>query len=271
MLCTAFGLSIRSDITLPGAVTATVEVTPDLDIAYGPARRWAETVAWGPYRLRDADLFEFLMPGVARYRIEDRRRVIITPLDGADEDSVAGMLVATVLPCLLWARGEIMLHASAIARPGSGSGILFMGPSGAGKSTRLQRAVDRGARVIAEDSVRLRLQAGEVLASGLPAGVFVRRQHSHEERDFVSVPQGQQLIEYRVGRILVLEPGARRARRLGVVETMAALLRYRHRPRILRLLGSEADFIDAFGLLAKGLRTTTARSGGPVQHVEWSV
>ncbi len=66
MLCTAFGLSIRTECALPGAIPGPPDVAPDIEIAFGVPHPGTETVARGPYRSRDADLFEFAMPNVAR-------------------------------------------------------------------------------------------------------------------------------------------------------------------------------------------------------------
>ncbi|MDP3401765.1 MAG: hypothetical protein Q8R97_11650 [Brevundimonas sp.] len=257
MLCTAFGLSIRTECALPGAMPATTGVTPDIEIAYGVPRPWSETTAWGPYRARDADLFEFVMPDVARYTIEDRHRVIITPEDGADDASIGEMLVATVLPSLLWARGEIVLHASAIARPDRNTGLLFMGASGSGKSTRLQRAVGRGARAIADDSVRLHIRDGALLASGLPGGLFVGTHDLTHGRTLIPVPPEQQLKEFPVATALILDGDGKPPRRLTGLEALAALLKHRHRPRILQLLGTEADLIGPVADVATRLRIVT--------------
>jgi len=257
MLCTAFGLSIRTECALPGAMPAPASVTPDIEIAYGVPRPWTESAAWGPYRVRDADLFEFTMPDVARYTIEDRQRVTITPLDDADDALIGKMLVATVLPSLLWAKGEIVLHASAIARPDRKTGLLFMGASGSGKSTRLQRAVGRRARAIADDSVRLYTRDGAVLASGLPGGLFVSAGDATDRRALVPVPRAQQLEEFHVRAVLILDPDGGPVRRLTGIEALAALLRHRHRPRILQLLGTEPDLIGAIADVASRLRIAT--------------
>jgi hypothetical protein len=259
MLCTAFGLSIRTECALPGAVPAPAPAsgTPDIEIAFGAPGTWTESAAWGPYRARDADLFEFTMPTVARYTIEDRHRVIITPEDGADDASIGEMLVATVLPSLLWARGEIVLHASAIARPDRKTGLLFVGVSGSGKSTRLKRAVGRHARAIADDSVRLLIRDGAVLASGLPGGLFVGTHDPMDRRTLIPVPPGQQLMEFPVATAIILDIDGNSARRLTGINAMAALLKHRHRPRILQLLGTEADLNGTISDVASRLSIVT--------------
>lgn len=258
MLCTAFGLSVRTECPLPGAMRAGSGGSADIEIAFGQPRAWVETVAWGPYRARHADLFEFVMPGVARYTLEDRSRVTVTPEDGADEAAIGEMLVATVLPSLIWARGDVILHASAIARPGQNAGLLFVGASGSGKSSRLQRAVGRNARIIADDSARVYVQDGELFASGLPGGMFIRTHEAADSRTLVSVPPEQQLKAFPVKSMLILGNDDFPARRLTGIEALASLLRHRHRPRILQLLGTEADFIGPLGNIAARLRIAVA-------------
>lgn len=60
--------------------------------------------------------------------------------------------------------GDItMLHASCVAI--QGRGVLLLGPSGAGKSDLALRLIDRGAVLVADDQVELRVQGQDVLAS----------------------------------------------------------------------------------------------------------
>lgn len=69
---------------------------------------------------------------------------------------------------------EITLHASAVAAPqpgGGWAGVLIRGPSGAGKSTLALRLMALGARLIADDQVRVFLSAADqtpMLASPAP-------------------------------------------------------------------------------------------------------
>ncbi len=58
------------------------------------------------------------------------------------------------------------VHASCIAF--EGAGVLLRGPSGAGKSDLALRAVEAGARLVADDLVALDLRSGRVWASPLP-------------------------------------------------------------------------------------------------------
>lgn len=77
--CTGFATPIRTVIELPGALPAQAGGEGMIDICFGAAPAWTERRAWGPYRLRDADLFEFAMPGIARFVCRDRRQILIDP------------------------------------------------------------------------------------------------------------------------------------------------------------------------------------------------
>jgi len=257
MLCVGYGLNIQTEVAIPGAMAAANGASIDIEVDYGTPSSWTERVAWGPYRVADVDRFDFTMPHVARYTITDRRRIIISPDKGADEALIGAMLVATALPVLLWARGDIVLHAAAASPTVDGPGWLILGDSGTGKSSRLTRALSEGAYAIADDSVRLRLEGDRVLASGLPGGVFGRAGGTDAPRSFVPTPAGQQVRECPVAMAHLIGPDRGSGDAFGL-DGLAALLRHRHRPRILRLLGMEAGVINPMARIAKRLRLTAA-------------
>ena len=254
MLCVGFGLTLRTEIPIPGAMAASAGEAADIEVGYGTPAPWTERVAWGPYRAAGADLFDFTMPGLARYTVSDRRRITLTPAKGAAEEDIAAMLVATVLPALLWSRGDVVLHAAAASRSPKGPGWLLLGDSGAGKSTRLLRAIGAGAHAIADDSVCLRLEGERVMASGLPGGVFARRPGQEGSRDFIATPADHQLRGCAVTMGCLIDTTGKPRGRLEGLDGVTALLRHRHRPRILRLLGTEADAIAPLARIAGHLR-----------------
>lgn len=255
MLCVGYGLNIQTEVAIPGAMAASPDVPADIEVDWGPSPSWTGTKAWGPYCVRDVDLFDFTMPDVVRYTITDRRRIIISPYKGADEALIGAMLVATALPVLLWARGDIVLHASAASPTVDGPGWLILGDSGTGKSSRLSQALSEGAYAIADDSVRLRLEGDRVLASGLPGGVFGGAGGTNAPRSFVPTSASQQLRECPVALAHLIGPDRGSGDIVGP-DALAVLLRHRHRPRILRLLGMEAGVINPMARIAKRLRLT---------------
>ncbi|MEH6756848.1 MAG: HPr kinase/phosphatase C-terminal domain-containing protein [Parasphingorhabdus sp.] len=61
-----------------------------------------------------------------------------------------------------------MLHASCVSI--EGAGIMISGPSGSGKSDLALRLIDRGATLISDDYVELRLDQGRILLNA-PANI----------------------------------------------------------------------------------------------------
>ncbi len=247
------GLRIRSAVPLPGAIPAEDAENPsDVEIVYATVPPGDSGCVSGPYRVTSPDLFEFTMPGLARFICLDRRRILVDPVPGADQAHLSKMLIATVLPALLWARGDIVLHAAAFILDGATQAIAVAGASGSGKSTVLARALAMGACQVADDSICLRVQHGAAIASGLAGGHF-ERIGDEGARLFRPAPPNQRRAASPVGALLVLHPGTVRPHRLGGVEAIQALLTHRHRPRIVALLGMEAASLSTMALIARAV------------------
>lgn len=60
----------------------------------------------------------------------------------------------------------VIIHASCVAL--DGFGLILRGPSGAGKSDLALRLIDAGARLVADDQVRLARADGQLIASPPP-------------------------------------------------------------------------------------------------------
>nr|WP_299856600.1 hypothetical protein [Sphingomonas bacterium] len=244
-------MRIRSALPLPGAVPAgDAESPPDVEIVYATTPPGDAGRVWGPYRVTSPDQFEFTMPGLARFICLARCRILVDPVPGADQAHLSNMLIATVLPALLWARGDVVLHAAAFTLDGANRAIAVAGASGSGKSTVLARALTMGAYQIADDSICLRVQDDAAMASGLAGGHF-ERMDDDGARMFRPVPPRQWRAAGRVGALLVLQPGTVRPRRLSGVDAIQALLTHRHRPRIIALLGMEAASLSTMAMIAQ--------------------
>lgn len=93
-------------------------------------------------------------PGIAAFLLQMQPcRILISPEPAVDASTLEHVLVDQVLPRLLAQRGELMLHASAMAV--SGRYPLFAGPSGWGKSTLAGLLHGRGHGVLSDDCVQL--------------------------------------------------------------------------------------------------------------------
>jgi len=241
----AYGLRVRSEIEIPGAVPADVQGGADLSIELAsPSAAQSDSI----YRLEGTDLV-FTAPGVAEYRCRiDAIR--ITPHPEARAVDVAEMLIATALPALLWARGGFVLHAAAARLPGHAAALAIAGGSGIGKSTVLAQLADAGASVLADDTILFDRRSR--WGAGLAGGYYLAQ--GNGERRFQPVASAQAIVRAPVAAILVLSRGdpetPASVTRVTQVEAVAQLLANRHRPRVPALLGRQAETLADSALLA---------------------
>ncbi len=118
----------------------------------------------GPYLWMGPGKMWLRVPGVARYQVEDGRRILFDADPGVDDASVRLFLLGSAIGALLAQRGLMVLHGNAV-RVANGA-MVCVGPSGAGKSTLAAALMQRGHEVIADDVVAIDAQ-GDVLP-GLP-------------------------------------------------------------------------------------------------------
>lgn len=109
------------------------------------------------------------VPSLCEFAISaDRREVVVHPDPAADPASVPILLSGTVMALVLTIAGHTVLHASAVQHPASGAALAFVGVSGMGKSTLAALCGAAGARIVADDVLRV-----DVL--GDPGGVVCYR------------------------------------------------------------------------------------------------
>jgi len=119
--------------------------------------------------------FELAVPGVARYWVEGGERILVQP-DGGSDAAIQQFLGATPLAALLYQRGLLTLHASAVFLPPAvlapQGTILLAGVSGAGKSSLLAGLIQRGATALCDDLAPMTLdEHGRVVVLANPGTV----------------------------------------------------------------------------------------------------
>ena len=150
------GLSVASEIVLPGLFAGTPSMAPQVTIRRGsvPATLPAATSSGITWQL-SGERFLLRIPAIARFLLTGGRDIVVAPESDADPGDVPIFILGTVFGILLHQREQIVLHASAVAV--NGKAVVFCGASGAGKSTLAAALAHRGYPVVTDDVCGLSL------------------------------------------------------------------------------------------------------------------
>ena len=151
----AYGLGIHSALPLPELV-ATAEIGTDVVIQLGKVDlSLPETIPREGYFHLSAQEACFFWEQIGTFLVKDGKEIIVEPFPGVEERLIRLPLLGTVLAVLLYQRGFLVLHASAVA---INSGVFaFLGGKGQGKSTMAATLYKRGNHLMADDVVALDL------------------------------------------------------------------------------------------------------------------
>jgi hypothetical protein len=142
----AYGLSIHTDLICP-------ELPPHPHLTHDPDVTITLLPHGGPLADHCYDVqpgcFQLDVPGVARYRVEEGQRILIQPLPNASPEKVRLFLFGSALGALLYQRGLLPLHGSAVLT--QWGGMIFVGPQGSGKSTLAAEFHRSGYRLLSDD------------------------------------------------------------------------------------------------------------------------
>ena len=151
------GLSVASDIVLPGLIAGEPCAEPEVTIRRGAVpEALLEPTASGPIWQIAGKKFLLNVPNVARFLLKNGDQIIFAPESEASAEDIPIFLLGTVFGILLHQREQIVLHASAVEV--NGKAVAFCGYSGAGKSTLAAALAHCGYRLIADDVCAITLQ-----------------------------------------------------------------------------------------------------------------
>jgi hypothetical protein len=144
------GLSVASEIALPGLIAGTAERAPQVTIRRGPVpENLPDKSASGSTWQIAGKQFLLRIPDIARFLLKAGKEIVVEP---ESEETVADIpifILGTVFGILLHQREQIVLHASAVRV--AGKAIVFCGGSGAGKSTLAAALAQRGYPLVTDD------------------------------------------------------------------------------------------------------------------------
>ncbi|MGN6717146.1 MAG: HPr kinase/phosphorylase [Candidatus Binatia bacterium] len=152
------GLSVASDIVLPGLIAGEPYSAPQVTIRRGAVpEALHEPSKVGPTWQIAGKQFLLHVPNVARFLLEAGEQIVFAPESEASAEDIPIFILGTVFGILLHQREQIVLHASAVEV--NGRAIVFCGPSGAGKSTLAAALAQRGYRLLTDDVCAITLSA----------------------------------------------------------------------------------------------------------------
>ena len=146
----AYGLRIHAELECPELPFLRIEAgTADVTIRLLPASVSAEISGdQFSYEVRPG-VFCLAVPQVAQYRVEEGRRIFITPFPDVAPEKIRLFLLGSAMGALLYQRGLFPLHGSAVeTRWGA---MIFVGSPGAGKSTMAAQFYRKGYRLLSDD------------------------------------------------------------------------------------------------------------------------
>lgn len=167
----AYGLTIASEIALPGMVECAAGDVVDLTIAEGPVdpdaipgdnfRNW---------RAEPGRLFLELF-GEGRMLVEHGKRITFERTAADEGLHLVSTIMGTGLAAILLQREILPIHSCCV-NTGNGA-VIVMGKSGAGKSTTLTGLLDAGCTMMVDDVTGVRVGEGSAPIA-IPAFPSVR-------------------------------------------------------------------------------------------------
>lgn len=154
----AYQLRISSPIRLPGLQQT--NGNPDVTIEYGRLDSGVET---GPV----SDEMRLSYDGIGVFEIRNGRHVVIDPGKEISDTTLQPYLLGPIMGVILYQRGYLVLHASAVSM--NDTAVAFLGPSGAGKSTIVAACQVNGHDILSDDITAVEIVEGEpMVIPGMP-------------------------------------------------------------------------------------------------------
>ena len=156
----AYGLHVHSELLLPAMVSAEA-AEPDVVIQFGHVDCSGLQVQDNGQRERvSAHEAAYAWEDVGAFLVRNGKEIIIDPDRNVEEQLLRLPVLGILLAAILYQRGMLVLHASAVAIHGEVA--VFMAAKGWGKSTLAAMLYGRGHDLIADDLVAIDLSHPDV-------------------------------------------------------------------------------------------------------------
>ncbi|PFE04354.1 aldolase [Bacillus cereus] len=158
----AFGLTLLSEIPLP-ELPQLNNYENEVDVRIETAdlsKLWKELSSKKSAFVVEEELVMFQIPETATFCIQNGEKIIVSPMEGSDQDKIRLYILGTCMGALLMQRKILPLHGSAIAI--NGKVYAFVGRSGAGKSTLASALLSKGYQLLSDDVIAVSLSEDNI-------------------------------------------------------------------------------------------------------------
>jgi hypothetical protein len=269
-----FGLSIISQIEIPEMATSPVDL-PDIIIQFGKVPDHLEHVL-SKGILFESNKKEFLLrlPNIGRYFVKDGSEVIIDARKETTPEEVRLFLLGSVLGAVLYQRGMMPFHGSAVEV--DGEALLITGNSAAGKSSLAAALHAAGYPFISDDlSAIFEDRTGNCLirrgipsvklwndsrAQLFPDEAFPRVRPQVSKFRIPLIPKNTAVEEFRISTILRLVPVNSKELKSHAehgAQKFSLLRDNIYRDQLIKGMGVQEDHFHMLGLLASQTRLFT--------------
>ncbi|MBM7567330.1 aldolase [Paenibacillus sacheonensis] len=156
----AFGLKLTSEFVLPETIRCQEQNhRADVEISRADlSADWARADVYQRFYAAHEDGILFHVPDLAVFSIQSGCRIIVSPVQGADERSIRMYLLGTCMGVILMQRGFLTLHGSTVVI--DGLAYAFVGHSGVGKSTLAAAFAIKGYSLMTDDVIAVASRNG---------------------------------------------------------------------------------------------------------------
>ncbi len=215
-----YGLSVASDICIQQAYEIGEVQEADVDISFGQVPEFLKEAGrkgYGTWTNGFKDAW-FRMKGAAQFYVKGGHDIIVEPEEHGNMELVCSMILSAGFSLILLQRNEPVLHGSAIEK--DGQAFIVCGESGAGKSTITMELLKTDVGFLADDTVRVHLENGTVVAEptypqqkvcrdmAVQNGLELEKlRYIDEQRDKFALMRREQFVPYAVPlkKIIILK------------------------------------------------------------------
>ncbi len=201
---TVYGLQIESEIEFPDLPGG----NGSQDIIYRLASSHGDVlVNMSAWEVVNRKLAVLRVVGVGTFRMIEGRSVEVIVEPQVDMGLVRAYLLGTLMSCLLYQRGWLVLHASAV-QVGT-SAVAFLGRSGWGKSSAAAALAARGHRLLTDDTAPVGLGRAATILAGVPQlkiDPSVATVLGFEERSLIPLCEGEPKRVLRLSGDTICQP-----------------------------------------------------------------